>query len=71
MRSGVAVLTMNALSTKLDRIAPFISPKLSESLQETTAQIKQEVRKETEATVALELKDLRAQLNEKTQKMRL
>jgi hypothetical protein len=36
MRSGVAILTMSALSTKLDGIAPFISPKLSESLQSQT-----------------------------------
>jgi hypothetical protein len=31
MGSGTSILTMNALSTKLDGIAPFISPKLSES----------------------------------------
>jgi hypothetical protein len=31
MCSGVAILTMNTLSIKLDEIAPFISPKLSES----------------------------------------
>ncbi len=30
-RSGVTILTMDALSIKLDGIAPFISPKLSES----------------------------------------
>jgi hypothetical protein len=38
MRSGVAILTMNALSTKLDGIAPFISPKLSESLPHALTQ---------------------------------
>src|SRR5262245_8049015 len=32
MGAGVLILTMNALSTILDEIAPCISPKLSESL---------------------------------------
>ena len=46
-----------------------IEKQIAARVQETTAQLKQEVRKETEATVALELKDMRAQLNEKTQKI--
>ena len=46
-----------------------IEKQVAARVQETTAQLKQEVRKETEATVALEIKDMRAQLNEKTQKI--
>src|SRR5262245_50026480 len=32
MGSGTRILTINAMSIKLDGIAPYISPKLSESL---------------------------------------